>query len=137
MKVFDLIDPAYDRYVRGKGNSKTIEVWKFNRQVRTVTAGTLLRVQASSPFLLHWTNDEWEHPIDTRSQATGIGIDFVDIPLPHENAGPIRFTFLWLEENRWEGKDYTIEVQASKAKLEARPRRRNKRKAHVKRAGAV
>lgn len=136
-QVFDLIEPAYDRYVRGKGKRKAIEVWKFNRQVRTVAAGTLVRIQADSPFLLHWTNDEWQHPIDTRSIATGIGIDFVDIPLPHENAGHIHFTFLWLEENRWEGKDYTIEVQASKAELEAPPARRYKRKAHVKRAGAI
>lgn len=91
-QVFDLIEPAYDRYVRGKGKRKAIEVWKFNRQVRTVAAGVLLRIQADSPFLLHWTNDEWQHPIDTRSIATGIGIDFVDIPLPHENAGHIHFT---------------------------------------------
>ena len=135
--MFDLIEPAYDRYVRGKGQRKAIEVWKVNRQVRTVTAGALLRIQADSPFLLHWTNDEWQHPIDTRSKATGIGIDFVDIPLPHENAEPIRFTFLWLEENRWEGEDYTIEVQASKAELKARHAGQHKRKAHVKGTGAV
>jgi hypothetical protein len=25
---------------------------------------------------------------------------------------PIRFTFLWVDENRWEGKDYKVELQA-------------------------
>ena len=38
-KVFDLIEPAYDRYVRGNGERKTLEVWKSNRQVQIVSAG--------------------------------------------------------------------------------------------------
>jgi hypothetical protein len=33
-------------------------------------------------------------------------IEFVDILLPRQNA-PIRFTFLRVEDDRWEGKDYT------------------------------
>jgi glucoamylase len=110
-KIFDLIDAAYDRYVAGNEERNAIEVWKFNRQVPAAAAGTLLRVQADSPFLLHWTSDEWQHSTDTRSRATGVGIEFVDILLPGQKA-PIRFTFLWVEKNRWEGKDYKVEIQA-------------------------
>ena len=110
-KVFDLIDAAYDRYVAGAGKRNAIEVWKFNRQVSSATAGALLRIQASSPFLLHWTSDEWLHSTDTRSTSTGVGIEFVDILLPRQNA-PIRFTFFWVEDNRWEGKDYKVEIQS-------------------------
>ncbi len=110
-KVFDLIDAAYHRYVRGSGERKPIEVWKFNRQIRSAVAGTLLRIQANSRFLLHWTKDEWQHSADTPSTATGIGVEFVDIPVPQERA-PVRFTFLWEDENRWEGKDYEVQVQA-------------------------
>ncbi len=119
-KVCDRIDPAYDRYVQRKGTRKEIEIWKFNRQVRTVAAGTLLRIQATLPFLLHWTNDEWQHPIDSRSRATSLGVEFVDIPIGDEVTQPIRFTFLWLEENRWEGKDYAIEVHAARPETESR-----------------
>ena len=110
-KVFDLIDAAYDRYVAGAGKRNAIEVWKFNRQASSSAAGALLRIHASSPFLLHWTSDEWLHSTDTRSRSTGVGIEFVDILLPQQNA-PIRFTFLWVEDNRWEGKDYKIEIQS-------------------------
>jgi len=110
-KVFDLIDAAYDRYVARNGKRNPIEVWKFNRQAPAAAAGALLRVQASSPFLLHWTSDEWQHSTDTRSSATGVGIEFVDILLPEQRA-PIRFTFLWVEENRWEGRDYKVGIQA-------------------------
>ena len=104
-KVFDRIDAVYDRYVAGSLERNSIEVWKFNRQVPMVPAGTLLRIQADKPFLLHWTSDEWQSSTDTRSTATALGIDFVDIQVPDRD-GPIRFTFLWTEENRWEGKDY-------------------------------
>ena len=80
-----------------------MEVWKPNRQVQTVPAGTLPRIQATSPFLLHWSSDEWQHSNDTRSQETAIGIEFVDIPVLDSQRGPIRFTFLWLQEDRWGG----------------------------------
>ena len=58
-KVFDLIEPVAERY-RNDNPRPVIEVWKMNRQVRSVPAGGLLRVQASSPFVLHWSNDEWK-----------------------------------------------------------------------------
>jgi glucoamylase len=109
-KIFDLIDPAYDRYARSEGTRNAIEVWKFNRQVQAVRAGTVLRVQASPSFLLHWTTDEWQHSTDTRSRTTELGIEFVDIPLPPQSA-PVRFTFFWVEENRWEGGDYKVAIQ--------------------------
>jgi glucoamylase len=108
-KVFDRIDAAYERYVTGSLERKAIEVWKFNRQVPKVTPGILLRVQADMPFLLHWTSDEWQSSTDTRSTATALGIDFVDIHVPQQDES-IRFTFLWTDENRWEGKDYEVKV---------------------------
>jgi glucoamylase len=71
-RVFDLVEPAYERYVWRTGVHKNIEVWKLNRQVQTAPAGMLLRIQASSPFLLHWTGDEWQHSTDTQSQPTAL-----------------------------------------------------------------
>jgi len=110
-KSCDLIEAVYDRYVRGQGQRDPMEVWKFNRQVPSIEIGTRLRIQADSPFLLHWTTDEWLHSTDTRSTATGVDIEFVDLQLPDQKTR-IRFTFLWLDENRWEGNDYKIELQA-------------------------
>jgi glucoamylase len=95
--------------VAGSVERNPIEVWKFNRQVPKVPAGTLLRIQADKPFLLRWTSNEWQSSTDTRSTATTVNIDFVDIQAPDRDR-PVRFTFLWTEENRWEGKDYTVEI---------------------------
>ena len=56
--------------------------------MQTVPAGTPLRIPANSPFLLHWTTDDWQHSTDTRSQGTAIGIEFVDIPVSGKQKDP-------------------------------------------------
>jgi glucoamylase len=109
-KPRDLVESVYDRYVTNRRERQPIEVWKLNRQVDAVSMRALLRIQASLPFLLHWTIDDWVHSTDIRSTMTRIGIEFVDLPLPQQET-TIRFTFLWTEKNRWEGKDYTVEVR--------------------------
>jgi len=110
-KNCELIEPAYHRYVEHRHQRPEIEVWKFNRQVPAIAIGTRLQVQAKSPFLLHWTTDEWLHSTDTRSIATSVDIEFVDLPMPEQKT-TIRFTFFWADENRWEGRDYEIELHA-------------------------
>ena len=109
-KVFDLIKAVHDRYVDQDRERRRIEIWKFNRQVPAVPGGTLLRIQATSAFVLHWTSDEWQHSTDTQSRVTALAIEFVDLQLPPAG-GQVRFTFFWRNEYQWEGKDYKIEVQ--------------------------
>jgi len=109
-KPHDLVESVHDRYVTNRRERQPIEVWKLNRQVDAVSIRARLRIQASLPFLLHWTIDDWVHSTDIRSTTTRIGIEFVDLPLPQQET-TIRFTFLWIENNRWEGKDYGVEVR--------------------------
>jgi glucoamylase len=116
--VFDRVDPVYDRYVRHVGERRPIEVWKFNRQVQSVAAGSRLRVQADSPFLIHWTSDEWQHSTDTVSRQTGVDVSFADIDVPPAGE-TVRFTFLWTDEDRWEGRDYAIRSVARREQTKA------------------
>ena len=53
-QVFGLISEVADRY-RNRRAAPPLEIWKFNRQVRSLPAGGTLRIQAASPFRLHWT----------------------------------------------------------------------------------
>jgi glucoamylase len=69
-----------------------------------------LRVQAPGPFVLHWTGDEWRTSADAGSSPTALGVEFVDIPVSATQRAPIRFTFLWTEAGRWEGRDHVVEV---------------------------
>jgi len=112
-KVFDLLDPVAERYrdrSTGGAAATLIEVWKMNRQVRSVPAGTMLRVQASSPFKLHWTSDEWHTTNDTASTPTSLGIEYVDIQVPVTQNLPLQFTFFWSQDNQWQEQNYQVAV---------------------------
>jgi glucoamylase len=108
-QVFDLIPEVAERYQRPRRRT-AIEIWKPNRQIGAVPAAITLRIQQPRPFMLHWSADEWDHAADTYAQETSLGISFVDITLAPAYCGSIRFTFFWLDENAWEGRDYAVEV---------------------------
>ena len=111
-KVFDRIDPVAERYCNDKPRT-VIEVWKMNRQVRKVAPGTLLRIQASSAFILHWSDDEWNVPHDTDSTPTALGLEYVDLQISGEQKAPLKFTFFWPLDAQWQGQDYAVEIEHS------------------------
>jgi glucoamylase len=110
-KVFDLIPEVQNRY-SGKRARNRIELWKFNCQPKSVQPDSRLRVQAEAPFRLHWTRDEWHTINDTASTMTPLGLTHADIQIGIDESSPLRFTFYWPEADKWEGRDYFIEVKA-------------------------
>ncbi len=110
--VFDLIPEVAERYRNGKPRGP-IEIWKHNRQIQSVTLPCKLRILSDEPFMLHWSKDEWHHPIDTRSTHTAVELDFVDIELTAADHAPVRFTFRWESRGQWEGRDYVVELRES------------------------
>ena len=111
-RVFDLIDPVAERYRNDKPR-RVFEVWKMNRRVLSVPAGALLRVQASSSFVLHWSADEWKTVQDLTSCPTAVGMDFVDIAIAPTQTAPLWFTFFWPQENEWQGTNYQVNVESA------------------------
>ncbi len=108
-RVFDYFPSVAQRYQSGKGR-RDLEIWKPNRHVRSIKHGMTLRVQAPAPFVLHWTNTEWQQKRDDRAADTRLGIHYVDLPVVRGQRTPIRFTFLWTDEDRWEGRDYEVAI---------------------------
>jgi glucoamylase len=112
-QVFDFIPAVASRYIEGS-KPRRIELWKHNRQPRSVRAGSLLRIQAKDPFMLHWTRDDWRTVIDTASRMTPLGFTHVDIDVAASEAGAIRFTFRWRDPDHWEGRDYVVAIHPAK-----------------------
>ena len=110
-QVFDLIPEVADRYIKNRKSCKPLEIWKPNRQVCTVKKRHTLRIMAPASFRLHWSGNDWRNVEDTLSCATALGIDFVDIPVTPSQRAPIRFTFLWTSNGRWEGRNYEVAVE--------------------------
>lgn len=113
--VFDLIPEVAERYrgrrELGAPGCKRLEVWKHNRQIQSAPAGWVVRVQAEHPFMLHWSADGWKQPVDSGSESTAIGFHYVDIATAPGDRAPINFTFRWLDDGRWEGRDYQVAVR--------------------------
>ncbi len=108
-QVFDLLPTLAERYQSGQGR-RDLEVWKPNRHARSIGPGMTLRVQAPAPFVLHWTCNEWQDIHDSHAGGTSLGLYYVDIGVLRGQQCPIRFTFFWPQENRWEGRDYQTAI---------------------------
>lgn len=104
-QVFDFLPHVAERYISGEPR-QPIEIWKFNRQIRTIPPGVRFRIQAEDTFTLRWTMNNWETYTDTPSTSTAIAIDFADILLANDAHGEISFTFKW--GDRWEERNYEI-----------------------------
>ncbi len=109
-EVFDRVEAVARRYLGARHSCTDLEIWKHNRQPRSVRRGSLLRVQASGYFRLVFTVDDWQTHATEDSLATALGVCYVDIPVTDHRAARILFTFHWPEEDRWEGRDYEVTV---------------------------
>ncbi len=110
-KVFDMLPQVYRRYVLEKHDSN-IWSWKFNQKCRAIKKGNNLRIETISPVIVHWSTDAWQTTHDAESRDTGLGTHVTDIETEHLPSGSnILFTFYWITENRWEGKDYKVEIK--------------------------
>lgn len=110
-KVFDCIPEVANRYLGDRDRCKSLEVWKFNRQVSKVKKGVTLRIQAVAAFRLHWSKDNWQTTADLPSTATALNIDYADIPIPDDQQISIQFTFFWTASGNWEQRNYQVAVE--------------------------
>lgn len=119
-KVFDRISVVAERYLdskdkvkdKDKGRQKsTLEIWKPNRQSCSVTVGQRLRIMAHAPFRLHFTLNDWHDATDGDSMSTPLNAHYFDISVNSGQTASVQFTFFWLHDGRWEGRNYTVHVK--------------------------
>ena len=109
-KIFDQPPQTVQRYLVEK---PTLQIfgWRFNNKCRSLPRHKKLRLVLLNPALVHWSIDGWKTSVDTNTRDTGLGIYTLDLPTASLPVGSqIVFTFLWTQENRWEGTDYSVVV---------------------------
>jgi glucoamylase len=112
-KVYDSIPEVSSRYLGKRGKRKQFALWKPNRHARFMQANEVLRVLGNAAFTLHWSIDGWKTVHDSSSTQNSLQINYVDLNDVSLAPGmSIRFTFLWIESQHWEGKDYLITVKS-------------------------
>lgn len=111
--VFDLLPPVARRYQGGPPAPRA--VWRFNHKIARVGAGEPLRVEALAPMRLHWSADGWQTVQDSEGRASGFGTWYVDLPreATADAGSALAFTFYWPEAERWEGRSFTLHVEAA------------------------
>lgn len=108
--VFDTPSQPVQRYQTDNVTSP-FAIWRMNQKCRVMPAGKLLRIELLAPALIHWSSDNWLTTHNLRATDTTLGIYVADLPTKELQQGAeVVFTFLWLAENRWEHRDYSVEV---------------------------
>jgi glucoamylase len=109
-RVFERISIVEERYTGEDRHQGNPEIFKASRPLKAMKAGGTLRVVMENRFRILSTLDNWAN-VDTQ-ESTNIGFpgSFADVVVPNTQTGPISFTLFWPGENRWEGKNYDIEI---------------------------
>lgn len=112
-KVFDRIDPVYERYCT-MHQPRLLEVFMIRRPVRSIAPGATLRVMAEKPFRVLWSTDDWQTVTTTTSTNLGSLGCYADMKAsPGRQARVISFTLYWLEDSRWEGRNFDVRVETN------------------------
>jgi glucoamylase len=78
-------------------------------------AGKLLRIETLAPAVIHWSADDWNTHHDVTAHDSGLGIHIADLPTKAIPEGKhIKFTFHWPEADRWEGKDFIVQIDSGR-----------------------
>lgn len=114
-EVLDSIPEVKRRYIECNPAPTTrVEFWTFQRKDDPVKVrrGQLIRIPVDRPFQFRWTNDSWQTVRDLQSTPSTAPqlhvLDFDTTPL----TGPcLDFTFYWPSDSRWEGRNFSIELE--------------------------
>lgn len=104
---------AWARY-QGIRPTATRALWRLNAQPATIVAGLALRLELLAPGRVSYSLDDWQTSAEIDTRDTGLGVWIVDVPGTRDlSAGrSVNFTFFWPDANRWEGRNFTVRIEA-------------------------
>jgi len=114
-KVFDLIDPVYQRYCDKEGRQMRrhdLEIYSRRRPIGSIEAGKVLRILDEGRFEATWTDDGWRTTRTANSRAFGSSGCSADIA-PAAGSSEVEWTLRWPEKDAWLGYNVKIKVTAS------------------------
>jgi glucoamylase len=113
-KVFDRIDPVYERYCEPEGRKRIrrgVEITSLRRPIQQMSAGSTLRILDESRFEVVWSDDGWQTKHTAASRALGSAGFSAEIA-PAAGSREVEWTMHWQEEDAWLGYNMTVKVDA-------------------------
>jgi len=110
-RVFDMPPQTAKRYSLVHKPSE-YTVWAFNHKIRRMAHGNVLRLFLSKPAHIRWSTNDWNTEKECETYDSSLGVHVADLPTRRLKTGTtIRFKIYWLDEERWEGTDYAVEIR--------------------------
>ena len=113
-KVFDRIDPVYERYCEPEGRSRRrlgLEIYTRRRPIQRIGAGGTLRILDENLFEVVWSTDGWKTKNTTPSRNLGSAGFSADITAG-DGGGELQWTLHWPEQDGWLGYNVNVQVDA-------------------------
>ena len=113
-KVFDRIDPVFERYCEKNGNGRKgrgIEIYSLRRPIQRMDAGRVLRILDDRDFEVIWTADGWQSKQIAPSRTlgnTGFSADLA----PENGNTELEWSLHWPEQDRWLGYNVKVKIDA-------------------------
>jgi hypothetical protein len=86
-----------------------------------MVAGRKLRMLADDHFFLVWTLDDWKTHQTMESRDVGYAGHFADMETEPGKAGRLIFTLRWSLQDRWEGRNFEVQLDLSKQETGSAP----------------
>ena len=113
--IFDMVPVVADRYLKKRGR-RDLEVWKITRQVRSITAGSTLRVLHAGKFRLRWSGADG-HFSEAESFTSGLGLGYFDLKTQPGQIAPLRFAFSASDAGLPQDNVFEVQVTAAQPSL--------------------
>ncbi len=117
-KVFDRIDPVYERYCTPDGRKRRrggVEIYSHRRPIARMDAGSTLRILDELRFEVEWTDDGWKTVNHAVSRGLGCAGFSADVT-PAAGRGELEWTMHWPERGAgpeaWLGYNVKVKVEA-------------------------
>jgi glucoamylase len=107
-RVFDQPEQTTARYIE-KVTRSAYSIWSCNNKARVFFAGTTLRISLTEDALIHWSTNNWNSTVDSKTTATGMGTHIADLatqPLPI--GAVVLFTIYWSDRKVWDDQNYEV-----------------------------
>jgi glucoamylase len=99
---------TWARY-QGKRPDISHAIWGPRHHPRQISVNDQFSVVLRDRARIHWGHNGWLAVQDSMTSDTGLGVHRANLPLVGLKAGDtIQFTFYWLNQSIWEGKDYEV-----------------------------
>lgn len=107
-KPIERLQSVFERYA-GKSHSPRACHWRDSLPCANVPANRALWIEAQAPFVLHYSDDNWQNINNQTSQYLGLGLYGVQFDVGTIVGECLQFT-RHFDATGWEGRNWRIEI---------------------------